>query len=466
MTYPATRELAKRIAAVHAPDIGDAARAGARNAALDTLGVILAGRDDDCARLAHRLAASEGGVPVARLIGAEERTSASWAAFVNGTAGHALDYDDVDFVLLGHPSVTLVPALIALAEERGIGGAKVLEAYAVGFELLHVLGRAVNPLHYRRGFHATATLGSVGVAGACAYLLGLDEAQTRNALSLGASGSAGLVANFGTMTKPFHAGQSARAGLVAAKLAEEGFTAAEDTLETGFTAAMAAEGIGPEAHEFADWESAVAPWGQPWDIEAGVCVKIHPCCAMTHPGIDAMLDLVTSEDVRVADVAELGARASTMTLKVLRYKEATTGLEGKFSMPFCIASALVDRKVGIRQFEEDSVARPEIAALQKRVAFELDEKMARDDPETEAAEVWVKLKDGRELTRYFPRARGHVENPLTEFELREKFLECAAGLTEEKARAAWDAWYRLDAAEDVASLTAMLAEPVREPSSV
>ena len=293
MTYPATRELAKRIAAVHAPDVGEAARAGARNAALDTLGVILAGRGDECTRLAHRLAVSEGGAPVARLIGAEERTSASWAAFVNGTAGHALDYDDVDFVMLGHPSVTLVPALIALAEERRIGGAKVLEAYTLGFELLHVLGRAVNPGHYRRGFHATATLGSVGVAGACAYLLGLDEEQTRNALSLGASGSAGLVSNFGTMTKPFHAGQSARAGLVAAKLAEGGFTAAEDTLETGFTAAMAAEEIGPTAHEFADWESAVAPWGRPWDIEEGVCVKIHPCCAMTHPGIDAMLDLVT-----------------------------------------------------------------------------------------------------------------------------------------------------------------------------
>ena len=135
-------------------------------------------------------------------------------------------------------------------------------------------------------------------------------------------------------------------------------------------------------------------------------------------------------------------------------------------MPFCIASALVDRKVGIRQFEEDSVQRPEIAALQKRVAFELDEKMARENPETEAAEVWVKLKDGRELTRFFPRARGHVENPLTEFELREKFLECAISLSPEKAQSVWDAWYRLDAAEDIASLTAMLAEPVRETSPV
>ena len=136
MTYPATRELAKRIAAVHASDIGESARAQARNAVLDTLGVILAGRGDECARLAHRLAVSEGGAPVARIIGTTERTSASWAAFVNGTAGHALDYDDVDFVILGHPSVTLVPALIALAEERGIGGARVLEAYTHRFRVV------------------------------------------------------------------------------------------------------------------------------------------------------------------------------------------------------------------------------------------------------------------------------------------------------------------------------------------
>ena len=461
MTYPATKELAKRIAAVLPADIGEKPRAQARNAVLDTLGVILAGREDDCAQLAHQLAVSEGGTPVARFIGAAECTSASWAAFVNGTAGHALDYDDVDFVMLGHPSVTLVPALIALAEERGIGGARVLEAYTVGFELLHVLGRAVNPRHYRRGFHATATLGSVGVAGACAHLLGLDEEQMQNALGLGASGSAGLVSNFGTMTKPFHAGQSARTGLVAAKLAEGGFTAAADTLETGFTTALAAAEIGPTAHESADWESAVAHWGPPWDVEAGVCVKIHPCCAMTHPGVDAMLDLVNTEDIAVSNVAALGARASTMTLKVLRYNEATTGLEGKFSMPFCLASALVDRKVGIRQFEEDSVARPEIAALQKRVAFELDEKMAGEDPETEAAEVWIRLKDGRELSRFFPRARGHIENPLSELELKEKFLECAADLSEEKARTAWDAWWQLDEVADIASLTLMLAKPVR-----
>ncbi len=457
MTYPATRELARRIAEVRPADTGAPARAQARNAVLDTLGVTLAGVGEECTRLARRLAMDEGGAPAARLIGETGRTSASWAAFVNGTAGHALDFDDVDFVLLGHPSVTLVPALVALAEEREIPGSAVLTAYAVGFETLRVLGRAVNPRHYRRGFHATATLGAVGVAGACAHLLGLDAERTGHALALGASAACGLVSNFGTMTKPFHAGQAARAGLVAAKLAESGFTAAENTLETGFTAAMAAEDIGPTAHAFADWEGALAPWGPPWDLEEGVCVKIHPCCAMTHPGIDAMLDLVNTEDVRVSDVAALGARASTMTLKVLRYREATTGLEGKFSMPFCLASALVDRKVGIRQFEEDSVARPEIDALQKRVAFELDEDLAREDPETERTEVWLRLKDGRELTRSFARARGHVENPLTEIELREKFLECATLLPAERARAAWDAWWRLEEAQSVSDLTAALA---------
>lgn len=456
MTYPATRELAGRIAAARPSDFGASARARARDACLDTLGVILAGRGEECARLARGLAASEGGVPAARIIGERERTSASWAAFVNGVAGHALDFDDVDFVMLGHPSVTLVPALIALAEERGIPGRAVLEAYAVGFELLHALGRALNPPHYRRGFHATATLGAVGAAGACARLLELDEERTLSALSLGASGAAGLVANFGTMAKPFHAGQAARAGLVAAKLAGEGFTAAANALETGFTAAMAADGAGAGAHEFADWAGAIAPWGAPWDIEEGVCVKAHPCCALTHPGIDAMLALVEEEDVRAADVESLGARASTMTLKVLRYREAATPLEGKFSMPFCLASALLDRRVGIRQFEEASARRPEIAALQKKVAFELDETLAREDPEAEATEVWLRLRDGRELSRSFVRARGHVENPLTAIELEEKFLECAA-LPEGRARAAWDAWRGLNEAADVSALTATLA---------
>ncbi len=456
MTYPATRELAGRIAEARPSDIGAPARAQARNAVLDTLGVILAGRNEECARLARRLAASEGGAPAARLIGETARTSASWAAFVNGTAGHALDFDDVDFVMLGHPSVTLAPALIGLAEERGLAGAVVLEAYAVGFELLRVLGRALNPQHYRRGFHATATLGAVGVAGACARLLGLDAERTRSALGLGASGAAGLVSNFGTMAKPFHAGQAARAGLVAARLAEGGFTAADNTLETGFTAAMAAEGMGPGVHEFADWEGAIRPWGAPWEIEGGVCVKIHPCCALTHPGIDAMLDLVTGEDIGAEDVVALGARASTMTLKVLRYKEAATGLEGKFSMPFCLASALVDRKVGIRQFAEESVARPEVAALQKRVAFDLDENLAREDPEAEKTEVWLRLRDGRELSRSFARARGHIENPLAESELREKFLECA-GLPEERARTAWDAWRGLNEVPELSRLTALLA---------
>ncbi len=460
MIYPATHELATRIAVTRPSDIGERARRRARDAMLDTLGVILAGRDEECARLAHRLAISEGGAPAARLIGGAERTSASWAAFVNGVAGHALDFDDVDFIMLGHPSVTLMPAIIALAEERRIAGPRILESYAIGFEVLRVLGRAMNPQHYRRGFHATATLGAVGAAGACAYLLGLNVERTRSALSLGACQAAGLVANFGTMAKPFHAGHAARSGVVAAKLAEGGFIAADDALETGFTTAMAADDTGPKAHEFADWERAVEPWGPPWDVEEGVCVKIHPCCSMTHPGIDAMLDLAERENVKATDVAALGARASTMTLKVLRYREATTSLEGKFSMPFCLASALVDRKVGIRQFEEESVRRPDIAALQKMVAFDLDENLALENPETETTEVWLKLKDGRELRQSFAHARGHIENPLTTLELKEKFLECAAALPPEKARAAWSVWRNLNEAEDVPSLTLALAGPV------
>ena len=455
--WPATREIARLIANADPNAIGAVARARSRDAVVDTLGVTLAGMGDDSARLALRLAVEEGGNGVATVLTGGEKTSATWAAFVNGVAGHALDYDDVDFVMTGHPSVTLVPALIALAEERHLGGAAVLAAYAVGFELLHTLGRAILPQHYRRGFHATATLGSVGVAGACAHLLGLDEEKTRHALALGASEAAGLVSNFGTMTKPFHAGQAARAGLVAARLAEMGFTAAEDTLEGGFTAALAAEGIGPGVERFAHWEAAAAGWGAPWDIEEGVCVKIHPCCAMTHPGIDAMLALCEREGIRHEEVVALGARASAMTLKILRSNQAATGLEGKFSMPFCLSSALVDGKVGVAQFEEGSVARPEIMALQARCEFELDAELAARDPESERTQIWVRMKDGREMSQVGEVARGHINNPLEEAEFREKFMECAAVvLSDNGARAAWEGWRDMEKLEDIGELMPLL----------
>ncbi len=453
--WPATRELARRIAGGERAT--PPARARSREAVADTLGVALAGMADESARLALRLAREEGADGAATVFAGGERTSPTWAAFVNGVAGHALDFDDVDFVMCGHPSVTVVPALIALAEERRLSGAAVLDAYAVGFELLRVLGRALIPQHYRRGFHATSTLGAVGAAGACAHLMGLDEEQIRNALALGASEAAGLVCNFGTMTKPFHAGQAARAGLLAARLAGMGFTASRDALETGFTAALAAEGIGPGAEKFADWEGAAVNWGAPWAIEEGVCVKIHPCCAMTHPGIDAMLGLLEREGIRSEDVVALGARASTMTLKVLRYKEARTGLEGKFSMPFCLASAVVDGKVGIAQFEEAAVSRPEVAALQKKTEFELDPELAAEDPESERTQVWVRLRDGREVSATGEVARGHIDNPLAEAEFREKFIECAsAALSEDRARAAWEGLRGLEACGDISELMPLL----------
>lgn len=455
--WPATREIARMITNTNSNSIGDEARAMARNAVIDTIGVSLAGLEEAGTRFALRLAREEGGNSQATIWGEGDRNSASSAAFVNGVAGHALDFDDVDFVMKGHPSVTLVPALVALAEERGIGGREVLDAYVVGFELLHLLGHALIPQHYRRGFHATATLGTIGVAGACAHLVGLDAGRTRHALSLAASEAAGLVCNFGTMTKPFHAGQAARAGQVAARLAEMGFTAAPDTLETGFTAATAAEGIGPGVESFADWERAAEGWGAPWDMVRGVSVKIHPCCAMTHPAIDAMLDLCEREGVHPEEVEALGSQSSPMAHQVLRYREADTGLEGKFSMPFCLASAVLDGKVGLSQFREESVSRPVLRDLQRRTAFDLDPEYAANDPESEGAEIWVRLKGGRELRSRENIARGHVDRPIGLGELRDKFIECATEvLSRSRAEKAWEGWWNLDGVLDVGELTSLV----------
>ena len=455
--WPATRELARRISSTRTEDVDARARAKAREAIVDTLGVALAGAKEECARIARRLADREGGTSCSVLWGMSGRTSPSWAAFVNGTAGHALDFDDTDFIMLGHPSVVLSPALIALAEERGHGGEEILAAYAVGFETIRALGRALNPRHYRRGFHATATLGTVGTAAACAHLLGLDEDRACHALSLAASQAAGLGCNFGTMTKPFHAGQASRAGAVAALMAEMGFTSGPDALETGYTAALAAGGIGPGVERFADWEGAVKRWGPPWDIVDGVNVKLHPCCAMTHSAIDAMIALCEKEGVRAGEVESLGVKSSPMAKKILRYPVAATGLQGKFSMPFCLASAVLDGRVSLPQFEEDRVRRPEVVSLQERTRFELDPDLARDDPESHRAEVWVRLRGGREVRRAEEHAKGRVERPVAEGDLREKFMECAAAvLLRAQAEAAWEGWWEMEKAGEVGPLTRLL----------
>jgi 2-methylcitrate dehydratase PrpD len=236
----------------------------ARRAILDCLGVMLAGSIDPPARIVQRVAEAEGGAPLATVVGTGRRTGATWAALANGTAAHALDFDDTNFAMMGHPSAPVLAAALAAGELALADGRALVHAFLLGFEVETTLAEVLNPAHYHHGWHATCTLGTIGAAAAAARLLGLDAAQTRMAIAVAASQSSGLKENFGTMTKPFHAGHAARSGVLSALLAREGWTASEQALEgpQGFLAVLGA-GAAKRAPPWAPVEDPRVGWPSP-----------------------------------------------------------------------------------------------------------------------------------------------------------------------------------------------------------
>jgi len=397
---------------------GDA-RHRAATAFLDTVGVMLAGASEPAARAVQRVISTfgEGRSPV---LGTDIRTSPAGAALANGTAAHALDYDDMCFVSLAHPSAPLVPAILAVGEIAGSSGQAALDAYVLGFEIESRIGRRIHPRHYQRGWHATSTLGSLGAAAACSRLLGLERTATGHALAIAASQASGLKENFGTMLKPLHAGLAAQNGVVAALLAERGLTGSELALDgpQGFFTAMDGE--------HANLGDAADDLGHRWEIvDTGITIKLYPSCAGTHPALDALLFLRRRDRFTAADVDRIDVDVDSITPTILIYDQPATGLEGKFSMPFCAAAAIVSGRVGIDTFEPDALADPDVTALQSRVTMRVDKTLDGTAPALTQARVTVRLRDGRTITHSANGARGYPAQPASDDELATKFLACA-----------------------------------------
>jgi 2-methylcitrate dehydratase PrpD len=396
------------------------ARATAASAFLDTVGVTLAGASEPASRIVRETVAAEGEGPCV-VIGAAARASASGAAFANGTAAHALDFDDMCFVSLAHPSAPLVPAALAAAEIAGASGRAALDAYVLGFEIEARLGRVMNPRHYERGWHCTSTLGTIGAAAAVSRLLGLDAASAAQALAIAASHASGLKENFGTMVKPLHAGLAARNGVLAALLARGGMVASRQAFEgpQGFLRAFDSGGDG-----IAD---AIADLGVRWEIEeTGITVKLYPSCAGTHPTIDTVLDLRREHGFAGGDVERIEVDVDSVTPTVLLYAQPASALEAKFSMPFCAGAAALHGRVGIDTFEASMLADADLGALMSRVSMSVDPSFDGAAPPLTQARVRVTLRDGRTLVREARGARGYPERPATLEDISAKFLACAA----------------------------------------
>jgi 2-methylcitrate dehydratase PrpD len=440
--------LAERIASVQYDALPEGALHWARVAILDTVGCTLAGADEPCARIVARVTAAPGPCLV---FGSAQRVAPLDAALINGTAAHAHDFDDCSNTLGGHPSAPILPALFALAETRTVDGRAFVAAYVAGWEAETRIARGINFYHYEKGWHPTATIGVFGAAAACSHLLGLAPDATSKALALAASFSSGVKANFGTMTKPLHVGHCSRNGLFAALLASEGFTANPGAMEhkQGFLHVFNGEG------NF-NAEAMLNDWGSPWDIvQPGVAIKQYPCCGSTHPAVDAMLSLVREHRLTPSMVERVDSWTHPRRLAHTNRPDPQSELDAKFSVQYCLARALLDRRVSLEQFEGDSFREPAIRALLPRIHAAPHPEMSMASTEHFGAEVRATLTDGRVLTAKVARPLGRgPENPLPAESLEAKFLSCAArALPMEAAEALLAVLRRVDTLVDMRQAT-------------
>ncbi|MBI2854568.1 MAG: MmgE/PrpD family protein [Chloroflexi bacterium] len=396
----------------------------AKRGILDFMGVALGGSREPAALIILDYVKGLEAKGEASVIGTSYRTASELAALANGTASHALDYDDIFANATGynlHPSVAILPAVLGLADKLHSPGERVITAYVVGLEVAYRLGAAIGLTLAEVGWHSASILGTVGAAAASANLMGLNKEQAEVALGISGSLSGGLIRNFGTMTKPMHAGNGARAGVVAASLAAGGFSANTSVMEDrNGLCGMFTEGRRQGLDE------ADADLGKTWDIvQLGLAFKLHPSCRSTNAAIDAAIYLREKFGLRPADVQEITCKLNPIHLQLARFIKPQTGYQAKFSIPFCIALALGNGRVLLSDFTDENVADERLQNLLNRVKF-VHPKGWGKGPLDLATELEIMTRDGRKYSHLVSLPKGEPQNPLSDEELARKFEMCAS----------------------------------------
>ena len=445
--------LADRIAAVTFESLPPDAVHWAKVAILDTVGCILAGADEPCARIVGRQATIGTSGGDCLVFGQDRRVGPLEAALINGTAAHALDYDDCSDTLGGHPSAPILPALFALAETRGSNGRDFIAAYVTGWEAETRIARGINFHHYEKGWHPTGTLGVFGAAAGCSKLLGLSPEQTATALAICTSLSCGIKANFGSMVKALHIGYAARNGMFAAMLAREGFNASADAFEHhhGFFNVF----NGPGTYDAA---RALEKWGNPFDISfPGMAIKQYPCCLSVQSPIDATLRLVRARGIHPDDILSVRVQTAPRRLAHTNIESPRDDLEAKLSLQYCLARAAVNGQVRVEHFRDDAFRAPEIQAFMRRISPQGAANLQIGD--ALGAVVTIETRSGLTATESIDRPVGHEPGtPLPEHLLKQKFMGCMPGVLEPPAA---ERLYQLlcdvNNIKDVRTVTAQLA---------
>ena len=394
---------------------------------LDGLGLALSGSVAETGVILKKYLEQQGLSGQTTVIGTGLRVQERFAAFANGVGVHADDYDDTQLAvqkdrvygLLTHPTAPCLPAALAVSEKHDQSGQELISAYNLGLEVETKISEAMSPRHYQHGFHSTATCGVFASTSAVAKLYGLDSDTTTRALAIAGSQAAGLRENFGTMTKPFHAGRAAEAGVIAADLAQAGWTATDKILESprGF---FQAHGGGYEL------DALHGKLGNPWTfMDPGVSIKPHPSGSLTHPGMTKMLELVLEHDIQPGDVEKVDVGTNHNMPNALIHHRPTDELQAKFSMEFCMAILLLERRGALPEFTDEVVNSSDVKSMISRINFGVH-------PEAEAAGydkmttiIDIHMKDGEVISGRADFGKGSPANPMSYDEVADKFRGCA-----------------------------------------
>ncbi|MEM1196207.1 MAG: MmgE/PrpD family protein [Pseudomonadota bacterium] len=443
------------------------AYAAAENALVDTIACMIAGADQPAIHRLYGLVSQWGAGP-ATVIGARAKLSAPWGALVNGASAHALDYDDNFDPAKAHASAVLIPALLAVGEQEGLTLEALLDAYIVGLQAMGHVGQAVNPFHRNRGWHATATVGAIGAAAGCARLLRLDPAKTAHGVSMSTSRAGGFMSQFGTDTKPLHAGFAASGAVQSALMARAGMTAGAATLDGphSLRSLMVGPDVEDRAHEMLGTDEhgqstsfVAGRIAQPLQILAhGLKVKRFPNCGSTHRALDGLLELRETHDLTADNVVSIHVRAPASHLRNLPYDDPHTPNEAKFSLEYNLAVALEQGTVGLADFAPEAMARPHIRALFERITKEPVEQLESAFATEVHARTHARKGPGQTFSTSVAMPFGSREAPLTRDQLFAKLEDCcAAAKLGTRTRGISEALRTLDRSARISDLTALLA---------
>ncbi|MDA0655794.1 MAG: MmgE/PrpD family protein [Proteobacteria bacterium] len=446
-----SKQLAEKIVALDESHLDDAVLLEIKRGIVDVVGVTLAGSLEDCAKIALLSVGGGTGGP-AQIIGSNARAAVLDAAVVNGTAGHALDFDDCNNAMGGHPSAPAFAAVAALADELNASGVETMLAYLAGYETEVQMGPGLHPHHYNKGWHPTATFGTFGATAAGAKLLKLDVEQTATALGIACSLAAGVKANFGTMVKPLHVGQAARNGLFAAILAKNGFDASPEAFEhkQGFFEVFNGAGTYQS-------EKILEEWGAPFKImNPGLAIKQHPCCGGTHTAVDAMLALRDKHGLTPDTVAKIESWTHQCRMAHTDRPNPRSELEGKFSVQYCMSRALMHGEVKMEHFENGAAHDADVRAVLAKVTSE-----EHQNEGVFQAIVAVTTTDGMRFEQNVDMAEGRGANQLSQEKLKRKFDNTAArALPAERVAQAYETIMTLDEVASFRALSGLLASSV------